>query len=294
MLKAGREIRATQQQGKNSPLRKRFWKDVHVKQVPEGYNVLLDSRPVRAPTKAVLTIPTSKAHLAYAIALEWDLLVSAQQALKNHNIPLTSITSRAQDIIEQETQGRSKIREDIIKNLMRYLETDTLLCWPSGRTALHLEKEDQTSESLRQIQIRTAKPIITFLTSSLWPGIELRPILDENSILPAQQPEMTKSVIHGWMSGLPAYELAALERGGLASKSLLVAARLLVEWSEEFKELHSKSEKRFGIEDAAEACSLEVRWQTGMWGEVEDTHDLEKEDLKCQLGSITMIISGNK
>src|ERR1700733_15159013 len=36
MLKLGKEIRAGQQ-GKQSPLRKRFWKEVHVKEAPEGY-----------------------------------------------------------------------------------------------------------------------------------------------------------------------------------------------------------------------------------------------------------------
>ncbi len=51
-------------------------------------------------------------------------------------------------------------------------------------------------------------------------------------------------------------------------------------------------ESRFGIEQAAEACSLEVRWQTGMWGEVEDTHDVEKEDLRRQFGSVILLVSG--
>lgn len=110
------------------------------------------------------------------------------------------------------------------------------------------------------------------------------------------------------MAGLPAYELAALERGVLASKSLLVAARLLVEWSEEFRHLQQNTDsqstavgegeeeggKRFGIEEAAEACSTEVKWQTRMWGEVEDTHDVDKEDLRRQLGSVVVLVSGNK
>jgi ATP synthase F1 complex assembly factor 2 len=50
---------------------------------------------------------------------------------------------------------------------------------------------------------------------------------------------------------------------------------------------------RFGIEEAAEASSLEVRWQTGQWGEVEDTHDVEKEDLRRQLGSAILLVSGD-
>jgi len=119
--------------------------------------------------------------------------------------------------------------------------------------------------------------------------------------VPKKQPEMTKSIIKGWIMGLPAYELAALERGVLASKSLLVATRLAVEWSEEFRDLqHTGTERegegqtRFGIEEAAEACSTEVKWQTGMWGEVEDTHDVDKEDLRRQLGSVVLLVSGSR
>ena len=296
MLKQGKEIRAAQQ-GKQSPLRKRFWKDVIVKKTNEGHHIMLDNRPVRTPSKSLLTIPHSKPRLAQAIALEWDLLVSAQQALKNHSIPMTSIAARAQDIIDQEAEGGTKLRDDIIKNLLRYLDTDTLLCWApehSYHDAQQVEQAAHRTESLRKVQERTAIPIIGFLVSQVWPGIEIKPALDENSIMPQQQSEVTKSVIRGWMTGLPAYELAGLERAGLASKSLLIAARLLTEWSEQFRGLQRPGEDRFGIEEAARACSVEVRWQTDMWGEVEDTHDVENEDLRRQLGSVILMVSGNR
>lgn len=296
MLKQGKELRASQS-GKSSPLKKRFWKDVHVKEVPEGYQVHLDSRPVRTPTKSILTVPKSKPHLAHAIAIEWDMLESAQQALKNHNIPMTSIVARAQDILEAEARGDSKIRDEIITVMMRYLDTDTLLCWAPERAAhdaVQLEMQDDRTESLRNIQIRTAKPIISFITTTVWPGVEIKPVLDEGSIMPVQQPEMTRSVIRGWIAGLPAYELAALERAVLAAKSLLVGTRLMIEWSEEFRDLQRGGEKRFGIEEAAEAASLEVRWQTGMWGEVEDTHDVDNEDIRRQLGSAILVVSGRR
>lgn len=73
-----------------------------------------------------------------------------------------------------------------------------------------------------------------------------------------------------------------------------MAVRLLVDWSEEFRDLYNQEEERFGIEEAAEASSLEVRWQTGMWGEVEDTHDVDKEDVRRQLGSVILLVSGHK
>jgi len=300
LLEKGKELRAAQNAtGKTSPLKRRFWKDVHVKEVPEGYQILLDGRAVRTPNKSIITIPKSKPHLAHAIAIEWDLLESAQQALKNHNIPMTSMIARAQDMVEAESRGDMTARDEIITVMMRYLDTDTLLCWAPAQTthaAVQTEMHDTRTSSLRDIQIRTATPIISFLTSTIWPGVELKPILDEDSIMPLRQSEVTRSVIRGWIAGLPAFELAALERAVLAGKSLLVGARLLVEWSEEFRELQQRGgeEKRFGIEEAAEAASLEVRWQTGMWGEVEDTHDVENEDVRRQLGSAVLVVSGHR
>ncbi|EXJ61531.1 ATP synthase mitochondrial F1 complex assembly factor 2 [Cladophialophora yegresii CBS 114405] len=296
MLKQGKELRAASQPAsKSKPLQKRFWKEVHVTEVPEGYQILLDKRPVRTPSKSILTIPRSKPYLAHAIAIEWDMLESAQQALKNHNIPMTSIAARAQDIIEAEAKGDVRVRNEIITTMLRYLDTDTLLCWAPETKSSPLEMQSDRPESLRQVQIRTAKPIISFLSTSVWPGVDIKPVLDENSIMPTKQDESTRNVIKGWIAGLPAWELAALERAVLAGKSLLIAARLLIEWSEEFRDMQRDGgEPRFGIHEAAEASNLEVRWQTDMWGEVEDTHDVNNEDLRRQLGSAILLVSGNR
>jgi len=38
--------------------------------------------------------------------------------------------------------------------------------------------------------------------------------------------------------------------------------------------------------------SVEVVWQTGRWGEVEDTHDVEKEDVRRQLASAVLLVTG--
>ena len=180
---------------------------------------------------------------------------------------------------------------------MRYLETDTLLCWapeknvhdPTGLAGA----SSGSKQTLRQKQIAIAEPVIAFLQTHIFPGVDIEPILDEDTIMPKSQSQMTQEVIKGWLHRLPAFELAALERGVLATKSLLVAVRLLVEWSREFRHLQptENTAGRFGIAQAAEACSIEVTWQTNMWGEVEDTHDVEKEDLARQLGSAILLVA---
>lgn len=174
--------------------------------------------------------------------------------------------------------------------MMRYLDTDTLISWAPENNPRYAGGEQ--AGSLRDVQIRTAQPIIGFLVSGVWPGVEIKPALEGDSIFPTPQPQITREVIRGWVSGLPAYELAGLERGVLASKSLLIGTRLLVEWSEHFRYLQPDGRREFGIEEAAEAANLEVQWQTGQWGEVEDTHDVDKEDVKRQLGSVVLLVSG--
>ncbi|EAW10873.1 ATP synthase complex assembly protein ATP12 [Aspergillus clavatus NRRL 1] len=280
----------------SSVLKKRFWKNVDVKRKPDGdYEVMLDTRPIRTPAKDILSIPSTKPQLANAIALEWDVMTSAQQALKNHLIPLTSLASRAADIAQEDARGITTSRDQIVNVAMRYLSTDTLLCWVPEEQQYAVEETDKNgerAESLREAQVRVAKDIIAFLSTKVWPGIDIVPILDTNSILPVSQPQATKDIIKQWVASLHAYDLAALERGIVASKSLLVAVRLVFEWSENFRQLQRPGQKRFGIEEAAEASSLEVKWQTDIWGEVEDTHDVNKEDLKRQLGSVIVVVSG--
>ena len=325
-------------------MKKRFWKDVSVQKdngthlssglsidptlrlpltarsysinyLPQptenNHTIHLDTRAVRNPTtKTPLLLPPSKPHLATALALEWDLLLSAQQATKSHLIPITSISSRAHTLSIEDADNQhaassgNGIRYDIINTLLRYLDTDTLLCWAPAPRSYEGKEVEGRQEGLRELQIRTAKPVLSYLTQRVWPGVELCPTLDDGSILPKAQPPATRAVIKGWMAGLPAWELVGLERAVLAGKSLCVGARLVCEWSEYLKLGMGSStgtteeqgqdvrREKFGIEEAAEACSLEVRWQTGRWGEVEDTHDVEKEDLRRQFGSVVLVVSG--
>ncbi|KAF2965590.1 hypothetical protein GQX73_g7989 [Xylaria multiplex] len=301
-----------------SPLtRRRFWKHVHVREVDDALEVHLDTRPLRHPTnKEVIRLPATKPLLASALAVEWDLLVSAQQATKQHLIPLTSLICRALDIADNDAgknvgvakKGEDKgdggkeeratnesLRTSIARTLMRYLDTDSLLCWAPPPRHGH-DAPDAAGNTLRELQKRAAKEVVAYLSTYVWPGVEIEPVLDGESIMPRGQKLETRQIIEGWIMGLSPWELAGLERAVLAGKGLLGAVRLLAEWSEGFvgvRGLSDAIEKRtFGIEEAAKLASIEVDWQIGNWGEVEDTHDVEKEDLRRQLGSVVLLVSG--
>lgn len=275
--------------------------------VTGSLQVFLDTRALRHPTtKEIIQIPTTKPHLATALALEWDLLTSVHDATRQHLIPLTSLVCRALDLAAEDAKhatgpgsGVGPARAQITKMVMRYLDTDSVLCWaPEGDAT----QQDAQGRTLRELQQASAEEVVGYLVSRVWPGISLVPVLDENSIMPRSQDEGSRAVVEGWVAGLSAWELAGLERAVLSAKSLLIAARLLVQWSEEGAGIASRGgdgggaveegRERFGVEAAAKAAGLEVAWQTGNWGEVEDTHDVDKEDIRRQLGGVVLLVAG--
>uniref|UniRef100_A0A8H7NKJ6 ATP synthase mitochondrial F1 complex assembly factor 2 n=1 Tax=Bionectria ochroleuca TaxID=29856 RepID=A0A8H7NKJ6_BIOOC len=294
LLKAARDIRNGK--SKSTALKKRFWDDVYVKEVDGALQVHLDERPLRHPlTKEIVRLPLSKGYLAAALAVEWDNLTSVQEATKQHLIPLTSLVCRAIDIQTDDasdTPEASKIRTAIATTVMKYLDTDSLLCWapPAGPFDL----KNDAGESLRDVQKKTADSIVSFLTTNTWPGVKIEPVSDGHSIVPQQQSEGVREVVHGWVMGLDAWEITALERAVLAGKSFLAAARLVVEWSEGAARASDLATVgTFGADEAAKATNLEVDWQAGQWGEVEDTHDVNNEDVRRQLGSAVLLVSGD-
>ncbi|KPM42255.1 hypothetical protein AK830_g4302 [Neonectria ditissima] len=294
MLKHAKELRSVSA-GRTGTLTKRFWKDVVVKEVNGALEVHLDTRPLRHPaTKEVVRLPLTKPDLASALALEWDLLTSAQDTTRQHLIPLTSLVCRAIDIAAADAEAGSavsEVRNFIAKSLLKYLDTDSILCWapPAGE----YDKRNDAGESLRDVQKRTAEEIVSFMTTHVWPGITIRPVLDGHEIFPRDQEPGVREVVQGWVVGLDAWEIAGLERSVLAGKSFIAAARFITEWSNgPVGRGHHNTGKKFGVEEAAVATSLEVGWQTSQWGEVEDTHDVSNEDVRRQLGSAALLVSG--
>ena len=185
-----------------------------------------------------------------------------------------------------------------------------------ARARARVSEDPVPPKSLHEAQSRAARDVVAYLESCVWPGVPINPVLDGDSIMPRAQPAGTREVIEGWVTGLDAWELAGLERAVLAGKGLLGAVRLLVEWTEgpvnaagsstrpSGPPLHGRDHdhdrpagmrapEKFGVEQAARLASIEVDWQTRQWGEVEDTHDVEKVDLRRQLGSVVLLVTGS-
>lgn len=101
---------------------KRFYKSVSTASADGGYQIHLDGRPVRTPSKELLVIP-SKA-LAEAIAGEWDAQV---ETIEPAAMPLTR---HANTVLDRVTPQRDMVTDEI----SRYGGND-LVCyraeWPA-------------------------------------------------------------------------------------------------------------------------------------------------------------------
>jgi chaperone required for assembly of F1-ATPase len=102
---------------------KRNYKDVVVGSVDGSPAVLLDDRPLRTPTQAILILPN--AALAAGIAEEWR---DQGDEVQPFSMPLTRIAVSAIDQVVP-------ARDEIVRQVVGYGETD-LLCYRSEREEL--------------------------------------------------------------------------------------------------------------------------------------------------------------
>ncbi len=103
---------------------KRFWKRATAERLGDGYQVLLDGRPVRLPGGASLALPT--AVLAAAVADEWQRAGGKPGGEMGWDmVPLTRLVGTAQERIAPDPAA-------VADALASYSETD-LLCYRAER-----------------------------------------------------------------------------------------------------------------------------------------------------------------
>lgn len=106
---------------------RRFYADVTVHEVDGDWSIALDSRPLRTPKRAALTLPTEA--LAQAVAAEWR---AQGDAIAPLTMPLTGLANAAIDIIAPDPVA-------FASPLAAYGESD-LLCYRAPETDLAAEE----------------------------------------------------------------------------------------------------------------------------------------------------------
>lgn len=98
------------------PLPKRFYKDVTVTQVDDGFSVQLDGKPVRTPGKALLAVPTQPA--AELLAAEFN---AQQETINPVSMPVVRLVNTAIDGVATDLQA-------VLEDVMRFSGSD-LVCY---------------------------------------------------------------------------------------------------------------------------------------------------------------------
>lgn len=160
---------------------KRFWTNSVPARQEGGYAVLLDGRPVKLPSGAVLAVPF--VGLAEAIAAEWGMTGSL---FTPNDLPLTQLVCTAQERVAPH-------RQEIIRSLVAYGMND-LLCYradsPAGLVARQHAEWDPWLRWLNTVH-----------------GIGL---ITTNGLMPVSQLSWTQEKLEALLVGQTDYELAAL------------------------------------------------------------------------------------
>lgn len=230
---------------------KRFWKTVGIDIRNDGIAVTLDKRALKTPSGNTLLLPKEKRLAATAIANEWE---NQEIFLKQHALPMTSITARAIDAFRDEAT-----REQVQATLLNYLDTDTI-CF-----------HHDDPPPLVELQRKHWEPLLEWVRATYCVEVKVF-----DSVLLHSQPEQTKKVLGNVIAQMDPWEMAAMERATYVTKSFLIALALV--------------KRHLTVEQAALAAQVEVESQIQRWGEVEDTHDVDFHDVRRQLGSSACLV----
>lgn len=291
----------------------KFWEtvDTSFNESTNHYDVKLDGKLLKTPLGFQLSLPSSKRQLAYLVGHEWANLPDLK--IKTNSLPLTSIAARAIDLIHINHQDNpqpdliAKVGnlDDIKLNLLRYLDTDTCLIFTTV---------EEYEGKLRQKQDELYLPLIAefelFFTAYAQTKAEkLLPAPDHqvklnfldcetDGLRGNQQTITTQNIVMDWMNSLPIYDLVALEKAVLTSKSFLCGASVLRSNSGDESLVTSLYQVNKGgpneyyyktIDEITEMGNLESIYQTQEWGEVEDTHDVDNADWARNLSSAAIL-----
>lgn len=177
---------------------KRVYEQVSVAEVPGGYEVRLDGRPLRTPARAPLVLP--RAALAQAIAEEWD---AQTEEVRPHTMPIMQLASTAVDRIGPQRTG-------VIDAVAAYAETD-LLCYRAEHPV-----------ELARRQAARWQPLLD------WAALRYDAALTVYAgIMPRPQPRGACQALRAAVEALDDLMLAGLQNATACCGSLVVALALM-------------------------------------------------------------------
>ncbi|KAI9034379.1 hypothetical protein DFJ74DRAFT_649336 [Hyaloraphidium curvatum] len=229
---------------------RKFWKKAEVKETPEGYLVQLDGRNVKTPGGKPLLVPKDRRLLAHMIAGEWESV----EKMRSYSIPLTSLAARAVEDFEDPA-----MRQKAIQDLLKYFQTDTV-CF-----------REPYPMTLVEMQKNFWDPLIAWVAVEFGCDVKVT-----DGIEAITQDPKTVETLRAAVEALDPFELAAFERMVLNTKSYIISLAVV---------------RRFlNVEEATAAARVELEHQINRWGEVEDTHDVDREEIRRQIGSAVIAI----
>jgi ATP synthase F1 complex assembly factor 2 len=278
----------------------KFWEKVNVSpdDATGAYKIQLDGKTIKTPLGFPMELPGAKKQLAYLISHEWANLPDLK--IKTHSLPLTSITARAIDLtnchqrkdVDPDLVTKVGNLQDIKHNMLRYFDTDTCLI-----LATHKEYHGKLRQKQDELYMALVKELEDFFTAygkkhNLLPSADYQVKIEyldceTDGLRGNEQNAITQNIVLHWMDQLSMYDLVALEKAILTSKSFLCGASLLrsnCSNTETMKDLYQVNKSGVDdyfhktIEEIVELGNLETIFQTEEWGEVEDTHDVDKVD----------------
>lgn len=172
---------------------KRFWKDVSVSEIEDGFAVNLDTRRVMTPGRVPLTLPTQA--MAAAIAEEWA-------AQEDEIQPLTMPVTRAANSAIERVRPQ---RPEVAAMLAAYGETD-LTCHRADAPAALVSRQAQAWD-----------PVLAWAATAL--GAPLTPTA---GVLPVDQPQASLAALSAHVAALDEFRLTALHDLVTLSGSLLL------------------------------------------------------------------------
>lgn len=232
----------------------RFYKRVTTREADDGngWNVMLDYRTLKTPSKRPLKCPTLA--LAKAIAAEWEF--QQIDGIRPFTMPLMKLTCTA---LERVPLTRHKI----IEYLMKKFHQDLVFCRAPGDT-------DLTSNVLGR-QVEKLDPLLNWVESEFG----FKPIV-YSSFFGGKQEGGLVDAIENLLKKTDDCELAAIDAIAASAHSLVIALGIFC--------------GRLDIEEAIKLIRLEEDLQVDRWGLVEGGHDVDIADLRVQVSAATVFL----